>query len=140
MDCVICDKCRLNGKVQTRGLATALKVLLLPERNQKEVIESMQHQEIVSLIQLFAKLSESLTILDEIASEETKQEKTKAIMSKIVAGFISLFFAASLAYAIFDLETPEAQTDSEATAQVTDEKDKTTASKGSKNQAPITKK
>jgi len=50
MDCVICDKCRLNGKVQVRGLATALKVLLLPERNQKEVIESMQHQEMVSLV------------------------------------------------------------------------------------------
>ena len=27
MDCVGCDKCRLWGKVQTTGLATALKVL-----------------------------------------------------------------------------------------------------------------
>jgi len=34
MDCVSCDKCRLNGKVQIRGLATAMKVLFLPD-NQK---------------------------------------------------------------------------------------------------------
>lgn len=27
MDCVGCDKCRLWGKVQTTGLATALKIL-----------------------------------------------------------------------------------------------------------------
>jgi ERO1-like protein beta len=27
MDCVGCDKCRLWGKVQTIGLATALKIL-----------------------------------------------------------------------------------------------------------------
>jgi len=27
MDCVGCDKCRLWGKVQTTGVATALKVL-----------------------------------------------------------------------------------------------------------------
>jgi Endoplasmic Reticulum Oxidoreductin 1 (ERO1) len=34
MDCVGCDKCRLWGKVQTTGLATALKVLFeLDEKN-----------------------------------------------------------------------------------------------------------
>jgi ERO1-like protein beta len=27
MDCVGCDKCRLWGKVQTSGIATALKIL-----------------------------------------------------------------------------------------------------------------
>jgi len=27
MDCVGCDKCRLWGKVQTTGIATALKIL-----------------------------------------------------------------------------------------------------------------
>ena len=29
IDCTVCDKCRLNGKVQVRGLATALKVIFL---------------------------------------------------------------------------------------------------------------
>jgi hypothetical protein len=31
MDCVSCDRCRLNGKVQMRGMANVLKALFLPE-------------------------------------------------------------------------------------------------------------
>jgi hypothetical protein len=27
LDCISCEKCRLNGKVQIRGLGTALKIL-----------------------------------------------------------------------------------------------------------------
>lgn len=27
LDCVSCEKCRLNGKVQIKGLGTAMKVL-----------------------------------------------------------------------------------------------------------------
>ena len=43
MDCVTCDKCRLNGKVQTRGLATALKVLFLPDENRLGYIDGLQN-------------------------------------------------------------------------------------------------
>lgn len=50
MDCVTCDKCRLNGKVQTRGLATALKVLFMSEENKSGYIEGIQSQELVSLL------------------------------------------------------------------------------------------
>ena len=64
MDCVICDKCRLNGKVQVRGLATALKVLFMPNNRKNEVLTSLKAGEIVSLVQLYSKLSESLIILD----------------------------------------------------------------------------
>lgn len=38
MDCVSCDKCRLNGKLQVRGLATALKVLFLPDTFKQKVM------------------------------------------------------------------------------------------------------
>lgn len=34
MDCVGCDKCRLWGKLQTRGLGTALKILFTSEDKQ----------------------------------------------------------------------------------------------------------
>ena len=64
MDCVICDKCRLNGKVQVRGLATALKVLFIPSNLKNEVLTSLKAGEIVSLVQLYSKLSESLMIQD----------------------------------------------------------------------------
>lgn len=33
MDCIGCDKCRLWGKVQTTGVATALKVLFEMDEN-----------------------------------------------------------------------------------------------------------
>jgi hypothetical protein len=50
MDCISCDKCRLNGKVQTLGLATALKVLLLPESERKQAIANLHQSEVISLV------------------------------------------------------------------------------------------
>jgi hypothetical protein len=50
MDCISCDKCRLNGKVQTLGLATALKVLLLPESEKKQAIANLHQSEVISLV------------------------------------------------------------------------------------------
>ena len=50
MDCISCDKCRLNGKVQVRGLATTLKVLFLPESKKTEILKQVNNQEIVSII------------------------------------------------------------------------------------------
>jgi len=40
MDCVGCDKCRLWGKVQTTGLATALKVLFEMDEKALEYVFS----------------------------------------------------------------------------------------------------
>ena len=64
MDCISCDKCRLNGKVQVRGLATILKVLFLPDSRKNEIMRSFSSQEIVSTVQLLIKLGESLNILE----------------------------------------------------------------------------
>lgn len=64
MDCISCDKCRLNGKVQVRGLATTLKVLFLPDSKKGEILKQISNQEIVSIIQLLIKLSESINILE----------------------------------------------------------------------------
>jgi Endoplasmic Reticulum Oxidoreductin 1 (ERO1) len=50
MDCVTCDKCRLNGKVQVRGVATALKVLFMPDNLKIQVLSQLKAGEIVSLI------------------------------------------------------------------------------------------
>ncbi|KAH7908468.1 hypothetical protein BJ138DRAFT_1068768 [Hygrophoropsis aurantiaca] len=63
MDCVGCDKCRLWGKVQTTGLATALKILfeldetaLDPRKNTK----LLQRSEVVALINTLHRFSESI--------------------------------------------------------------------------------
>ncbi|KIK99082.1 hypothetical protein PAXRUDRAFT_823187 [Paxillus rubicundulus Ve08.2h10] len=68
MDCIGCDKCRLWGKVQTTGLATALKVLfemdekaLDPHRNQN----LLQRSEVVALINTLHRFSESLHAVEQ---------------------------------------------------------------------------
>ncbi|KAF9820371.1 hypothetical protein IEO21_01380 [Rhodonia placenta] len=68
MDCVGCDKCRLWGKVQTTGLATALKVIfeldekaLDPQANQN----LLQRSEVVALVNTLHRFSESLAAVDD---------------------------------------------------------------------------
>ncbi|CAG9834032.1 unnamed protein product [Diabrotica balteata] len=75
MDCVGCDKCRLWGKLQTQGLGTALKILFsgqfdgvegkrtLDAHNKKEF--QLQRNEIVSLVNAFGRLSNSLYKIDD---------------------------------------------------------------------------
>ncbi|KAF8829079.1 hypothetical protein HHX47_DHR3001017 [Lentinula edodes] len=80
MDCVGCDKCRLWGKIQTTGIATALKVLFeLDEKALESVITPnflqsltvktfsphtnanlLQRAEVVALLNTLHRFSESL--------------------------------------------------------------------------------
>ncbi|KAF8813771.1 endoplasmic oxidoreductin [Phlegmacium glaucopus] len=68
MDCVGCDKCRLWGKVQTTGVATALKILfeldemaLNPQTNH----DLLQRSEVVALINTLFRFSESLKAVED---------------------------------------------------------------------------
>ncbi|KNZ72927.1 Endoplasmic oxidoreductin-1 [Termitomyces sp. J132] len=63
MDCVGCDKCRLWGKVQTTGLATALKILF--ELDEKTLdphsnANLLQRSEVVALVNTLYRFTESL--------------------------------------------------------------------------------
>ena len=89
MDCVACDKCRLNGKVQVRGLATILKVLFLPDSRKIEIMKTFSNQEIVSTIQLLHKLSESLNILEKNRIEEIKKENIMWASKQVVSFFVA---------------------------------------------------
>ncbi|KAG7086406.1 hypothetical protein E1B28_002361 [Marasmius oreades] len=67
MDCVDCDQCRLWGKVQTMGLATALKVLFeLDETSLSRSPDAnpLQRSEIVALFNTLHRFSESLHAVD----------------------------------------------------------------------------
>ncbi|RZC42237.1 ERO1 domain containing protein [Asbolus verrucosus] len=64
MDCVGCDKCKLWGKIQTRGLGTALKILFSENFNQKKLFR-LQRGEIVALFNAFGRLSTSIYKLDD---------------------------------------------------------------------------
>lgn len=83
MDCVGCGKCRLWGKVQTTGIATALKILFeLDERVLDPVVNPhlLQRSEVVALINTLHRLSESLYAVDNFRrmwadTDETVSEK-----------------------------------------------------------------
>lgn len=53
-----------------RGLASTLKVLFLPDSKKNEILKQLSNQEIVSIIQLLIKLSESLQILERNSIDE----------------------------------------------------------------------
>ncbi|KIY44450.1 endoplasmic oxidoreductin-1, partial [Fistulina hepatica ATCC 64428] len=63
MDCTGCDKCRLWGKVQSMGLATALKILFEMDEqalNPRADSNLLQRSEVVALMNTVHRISESL--------------------------------------------------------------------------------
>ncbi|THG96924.1 hypothetical protein EW145_g7695 [Phellinidium pouzarii] len=63
MDCVGCDKCRLWGKIQTSGVATALKILFeMDEKalDPKSNADLLTRSEVVALINTMHRFTESL--------------------------------------------------------------------------------
>jgi len=94
MDCVGCDKCRLWGKIQTTGIATALKVLFeLDEKalNPQANANLLQRSEVVALLNTLHRFSESLEAVNkfrkiwaDMSSTESEQmilEAQKAAIS-----------------------------------------------------------
>ncbi|KAL3274661.1 hypothetical protein HHI36_016041 [Cryptolaemus montrouzieri] len=71
MDCVGCDKCKLWGKLQTQGLGTALKILFSIENGKVENFK-LQRNEIVSLLNAFGRLSNSIYKLDDFREMQKK--------------------------------------------------------------------
>jgi len=57
MGCVGCEKCRLWGKLQTLGLATALEVLFPDE---PLTMPALQRNEVIALVNFLGRLSDSL--------------------------------------------------------------------------------
>lgn len=57
MDCVACEKCRMWSKLETLGLATALKIVL---SENPEEYASLQRNEIIALINSFKQHSQSI--------------------------------------------------------------------------------
>lgn len=64
MDCVQCDRCRLWGKIQTTGYATALKILFeindADEFTKQHIVGKLTKYELIALLQTFGRLSESI--------------------------------------------------------------------------------
>lgn len=92
MDCVGCEKCKLWGKLQTLGLATALKVLFHEsdcndEIGAKDVAPLiLERNEVISLINLLERLSKSIEIYREmsIMLEERHRQRAKDSITPLV--------------------------------------------------------
>ncbi|KAF8904497.1 hypothetical protein CPB84DRAFT_1845438 [Gymnopilus junonius] len=68
MDCVGCDKCRLWGKIQTTGIATALKILFeLDEKalDPRTNSDLLHRSEVVALMNTLFRFSESLQAVED---------------------------------------------------------------------------
>ncbi|KAG8803394.1 hypothetical protein FRC16_005591 [Serendipita sp. 398] len=86
MDCVGCARCRLWGKVQINGLATAMKTLfeldekaLDPEINP----QLLQRSEVVALINTAHRFAESLHFVDEFRQLWAIAENREVIIKKV---------------------------------------------------------
>ncbi|CAA2939474.1 endoplasmic reticulum oxidoreductin-1 [Olea europaea subsp. europaea] len=77
MDCVGCEKCRLWGKLQVLGLGTALKILFsVDSQNYPNQPLQLQRNEVIALVNLLNRLSESIKFVEEIVpSVEKTMEK-----------------------------------------------------------------
>ncbi|XP_043219195.1 ero1-like protein isoform X3 [Amphibalanus amphitrite] len=80
MDCVGCEKCKLWGTLQTRGLGTALKILFSGNFDDPAVFQEgstrrpkfqLSRNEIVALFNAFGRLSTSVRNLEQFRTGET---------------------------------------------------------------------
>lgn len=86
MDCVGCARCRLWGKVQINGLATAMKVLF--ELDDKTLDPSinphlLQRSEVVALINTAHRFSESLHFVEEFRKLWAIAENREVIIKNV---------------------------------------------------------
>lgn len=67
MNCVGCEKCRVWGKLNTLGLATALKVTLASDEERGDIIRNLQRNEVVAWVNTLASFSESVHYINKFS-------------------------------------------------------------------------
>lgn len=73
-DCIGCDKCRFNGKVQIKGLGAAMKILFSNSRDLDKPTNKLTKTEIIALINTMNKLSESIDYYENFLSMEDSKK------------------------------------------------------------------
>jgi ERO1-like protein alpha len=90
MDCVGCEKCKLWGKLQTLGIATALKVLFSEQEapgggDAAVAALKLERNEVIALVNLLERLSKSIQIYWSLSQQLQQQEG----VSRSVFGTVS---------------------------------------------------
>ncbi|KAK9455373.1 endoplasmic reticulum Oxidoreductin 1-domain-containing protein [Dipodascopsis uninucleata] len=79
MDCTGCDKCRLWGKLQVTGYATALKILFeLPDSSTTGDFISLRRMEMVALINTYDRLSKSIEAINMFRQMQVARDNTES--------------------------------------------------------------
>ena len=92
IDCVTCSKCRMHAKLEVFGIATMLKIMFA--KSNEELKESMSRNELVSFINLFAKLSKSVNNVKMVndmikkAHRDFKMKKYRCVFYVGICGVI----------------------------------------------------
>ena len=92
IDCVTCSKCRMHAKLEVFGIATMLKILF--SSSTEELKKCMSRNELVSFINLFAKLSKSINNIQTInvgiqkAHKNFELKKIKTIILSVIFGIM----------------------------------------------------
>ena len=88
IDCVSCSKCRMHAKLEVIGMGTMLKIMFA---NLDELKEHMIRNELVAFINLFAKLSKTVSFIKYI-DDKIKYSKQILLIKYggIILGMISL--------------------------------------------------
>ncbi|KAH9553464.1 hypothetical protein CY35_08G011200 [Sphagnum magellanicum] len=88
MDCVGCEKCRLWGKLQILGLGTALKILFSVEGQDSSAHTlDLQRNEVIALVNLLSRLSESLELVHEMAHVA---KRSNSLLTRVSSGGLGL--------------------------------------------------
>ena len=88
IDCVTCSKCRMHAKLEVFGIATMLKIMF--SKSTEDLKQSMSRNELVSFINLFAKLSKSVNDV-QMVNTRIKSAHHKFFMKKIrCIGYIGI--------------------------------------------------
>lgn len=91
MDCVGCDKCRLWGKTQVTGVATALKLLFSFDENATPATSaassafSLKRSEIVAFIWTLHRFSESLAAVEEFRKMWAKRNSLQSVNEQVTS-------------------------------------------------------
>ena len=101
IDCVTCSKCRMHAKLEVFGIATMLKIMF--SSSTEDLKKSMSRNELVSFINLFAKLSKSVSNIQMIdlgiqkAHHNIRMKKFKCISFIGIVGVILTFILLNVA-------------------------------------------
>lgn len=90
MDCIICEKCRLWGKIQTLGIGTALKILFALESPKRWRKLKLRPSEITALFNTFSRISESLDGLRTFREAEIQYNDNLMMLVFLAASSIFL--------------------------------------------------